>query len=122
MEHILIGSASPQLPGIRAGSLCAAAFHAQAEDAFHPFFVFKNGMENKVEAVEDQAAMLAEFGFDGIDHRERIELDRTLKALDKYGLKLFTIYFKVDIDNPENPYNEGLPEALPPADCITRLP
>lgn len=79
----------------------------------NPFFAFKNSMEKKVPAVEDQAAILAEIGFEGFDHRELVALDEALQALDKRGLKLFTIYFSVNIDTPETPYNPGLPEALP---------
>ncbi len=86
---------------------------AAGEEAFHPFFAYKNSMEKKVDTVAEQAAILAEIGFDGYDHRELEALDETLKALDAKGLKLFTIYFKVDIDTPDAPFNVGLSEALP---------
>ncbi len=79
----------------------------------NPFFAFKNSMEKKVPAVEDQAAILAEIGFDGFDHRELVALDETLRTLDEKGLKLFTTYFSVNIDTPDTPYNVGLQEALP---------
>lgn len=86
---------------------------APGEESFHPFFAYKNSMEKKVDTIEEQAAILAEIGFDGYDHRELDDLDETLKALDAKGLKMFTIYFKVDIDAPDAPFNAGLPEALP---------
>lgn len=84
-----------------------------AEEAFHPFFAFKNSMEMKIPDMGEQAAVLAELGFDGYDHRELEGLEETLKALDAHGLKLCTIYFKVDIDAPDRPWNSGLDEALP---------
>lgn len=84
-----------------------------AEEPFHPFFAYKNSMENKVPAMEDQAAILADIGFDGYDHRELEGLGEALNALDARGLKLYTIYFGVDIDAPDQPYNPGLDQALP---------
>lgn len=83
------------------------------DDGFHPFFAYKNSMEKKVATMEEQAAILADIGFDGYDHRELEALDEALKELDAKGLKLFTIYFRVDIDNPDAPFNAALPEALP---------
>jgi len=96
-----------------AGTLCAAALPAHGAEAFHPFFAYKNSMEKKVPAMDEQAAILADIGFDGYDHRELVALKETLRALDQRGLKLFSTYFRVDIDSPENPYNAGLQEALP---------
>lgn len=84
-----------------------------AEAPFHPFFAFKNSMETKIPGMEEQAAVLAELGFDGYDHRELAGLEEALKALDAHGLKLYTIYFKVDIDAPDQPWNPGLNDALP---------
>jgi sugar phosphate isomerase/epimerase len=95
---------------VSAGCLFSVA--AVGDDS-HPFFAYKNSMEKKVETMAEQAAILAEIGFDGYDHRELDALDETLKALDAKGLKMFTIYFKVDIDAPDAPFNAGLPEALP---------
>ena len=84
-----------------------------AEEPFHPFFAFKNSMETKLPDMEEQASVLAEIGFDGYDHRELEGLADALEALDARGLKLHTIYFRVDIDNPEQPWNAGLEAALP---------
>ena len=93
--------------------IVAVSAPVRAEEPFHPFFAYKNSMESKVPAMEEQAAILADLGFDGYDHRELDALEETLQALDKYGLKLYTIYFSVDIDAPERPYNPGLDQALP---------
>ena len=83
------------------------SMHMYAEEPFHPFFAYKNSMENKVPAMEEQAAILADIGFDGYDHRELEGLEEALLALDAKGLKLYTIYFSVDIDASGQPYNCG---------------
>ena len=79
----------------------------------NPFFAFKNSLEKEVPVIGDQAALLADIGFDGFDHRELVALDEALHALDEHGLKLFTTYFSVNIDDPDAPYNAGLQDALP---------
>lgn len=98
---------------ICAAGLVALSGAAAGEEAFHPFFAFKNSMEQKIPDMAEQAAVLAEIGFDGYDHRELDGLDEALQALDARGLELYTIYFRVDIDTPEMPYNPGLAESLP---------
>ena len=90
-----------------------ASMPMHGEEPFHPFFAYKNSMENKVPVMKEQAALLADIGFDGYDHRELEGLAEALQALDAKGLKLVTIYFSVDIDMPEQPYNTGLDQALP---------
>jgi len=80
----------------------------------NPFFAFKNSMETAGPAsVGDQVRILADLGFDGFDNRDLEGLDEQLKALDKHGLKLFTVYFSVRIDEGEVPFNPKLPEMLP---------
>ena len=95
------------LPG-----LSSAADVSKALD--NPFFAFKNSMETAGPAsVEDQAALLADIGFDGFDNRDLNGLEEELKALDRHGLKLYTVYFSVRIDEGETPFNPRLPELLP---------
>ena len=85
-----------------------------AEALDNPFFAFKNSMEKAGPAsVEEQVAILAEIGFDGFDNRDLQGLQEQLNALDKRGLKLFTVYFSVRIDEGEEPFNPRLPEMLP---------
>lgn len=93
-----------------AGLLAGAA---QEAEPFHPFFAFKNSMEHKLPEMTAQAAVLAEIGFGGYDHREVDALEEALRALDERGLKLYTIYFRVDIDTPEQPWTPDLDAALP---------
>ena len=95
------------------GGLVLATGTAFGDTGFHPFFAFKNSLEKRVPEIEEQAALLADVGFDGFDHRELVALDEALRALDKHDLNLFTIYFRVDIDAEENAFNAGLSEALP---------
>lgn len=85
-----------------------------ADKAGNSFFAFKNSMETAgPAAVEDQVAMLADIGFDGFDNRDLNGLEEELQALDRHGLKLFTVYFSVRIDPGETPFNPRLPELLP---------
>ncbi len=73
-----------------------------------------NSMETAGPAsVEEQAAILADVGFDGFDNRNLEGLDAQLKALDQHGLKLYTVYFSVRIDEGEEPFNPELAKILP---------
>lgn len=98
--------------------VCAAfllfALSSAADERMNPFFAFKNSMETAGPAsVEEQAALLQEIGFDGFDNRDLNDIEAALAALDRHGLRLFTIYFTVKIDPGETPYNPRLPEVLP---------
>jgi sugar phosphate isomerase/epimerase len=85
-----------------------------ADQVDNPFFAFKNSMETAGPAsVEDQVVLLADIGFNGFDNRDLNGLEEELQALDKHGLKLFTVYFSVRIDPDETPFNPKLPELLP---------
>lgn len=86
----------------------------RGDEARNPFFAFKNCMETAGPPAEDaQAALLKEIGFDGFDNRDLNDIETALDALDRHGLKLFTVYFTVRIDAGETPYNPRLPEVLP---------
>ncbi len=80
----------------------------------NPFFAFKNSMETAGPAsVEEQVKILKDVGFDGFDNRDLEGLKEELEALDRDGLKLFTVYLTVRIDDDETPYNAALPHSLP---------
>lgn len=84
------------------------------EGDMNPFFPFKNSMETAgPPSVYDQVAILKEIGFDGFDNRNLNDIEDTLKAVDQYGLKLFSVYFTVNIDPGEEAWNPKLPEVLP---------
>jgi len=90
------------------------AFAAPPAALDNPFFAFKNSMETAGPAsIADQVQILADLGFDGFDNRDLEGLEEQLKALDKHGLRLFTVYLSVRIDEGEEPFNPRLPELLP---------
>jgi sugar phosphate isomerase/epimerase len=80
----------------------------------NPFFAFKNSMEGQgPDSVEEQVQILKDLGFDGFEIRELEDIEASVQALEAQGLKLFTSYFKVNIDPGETPYNPRLTEVLP---------
>ncbi len=94
--------------------LAGGAHRCWGDDTANPFFAFKNCMETSGPPEEDaQAALLKEIGFDGFDNRDLNGIEAALDALDRHGLRLFTVYFTVRIDPGEIPYNPRLPEVLP---------
>lgn len=103
------------ISAVYAGGFCVAMDPVATPVAEFPaFFAFKNSMESGgPDNVEDQVKILDELGFDGFDNRDLNDLEAALQALDRHGLKLFTIYFTVRIDLDETPYNPRLPELLP---------
>lgn len=98
---------------VLAGLLAIFAANA-ADNTDNPFFAFKNSMESGGPAsVDEQVKILKELGFDGFDNRDLNDLPAALAALDRAGLKLYSIYFTVRIDPEEEPFNPGLEAALP---------
>jgi len=80
----------------------------------NPVFVFNNAFYNKKPAInlEDQAKILKDLDFDGIEHREVNGLFELKEVFDAYGLKVFTDYMQVDIDS-EQPFLPEWKEAIP---------
>lgn len=79
----------------------------------YPFFVFNNGVQDEqYDTPEKQALMLKSFGYDGMEMRGIADLPETLRALDKHGLKLYTLYININLDDKVHPYDEGLKEAF----------
>src|SRR5512133_846154 len=80
----------------------------------NPFFAFKNSMETAgPTSVEEQTKILSDIGYDGFDNRDLEGLKDELEALDRHGLKLFTVYLTVRIDDGETPFNQLLAKSLP---------
>ncbi|WP_423130314.1 family 16 glycoside hydrolase [Gaoshiqia sp. Z1-71] len=81
----------------------------------NPVFVFNNAF-NKQETVPlsfyEQALLLKELGFDGIEHREISGITELKDALQKQGLKIYADYLKIDIDQAE-PYLPEWKEVIP---------
>jgi sugar phosphate isomerase/epimerase len=78
-----------------------------------PFFVFNNGVkDSQYNTLEKQAQLLKTMGFDGMEMKGVDSLAETLVALDKYGLKVFTMYLNIDLDNERQPYDKELKDVF----------
>jgi sugar phosphate isomerase/epimerase len=79
---------------------------------FNPFFAMDTGTkDNDHKTIQAQAQMLAELGYAGFGHTGLDNLEEVLSALDKTGLKLFTIYLGVNLDDPDNSFYLRVNEA-----------
>jgi len=91
--------------------LFTSTLHAQTLD--NPFFVFHNGLEDETyNTIDKQMQLLLDNGYSGM---EKMRLDRFseyLEEANKRDLKLYTIYFNVDLDKPEEPYDVRFEEVL----------
>ncbi|MEX2232604.1 MAG: sugar phosphate isomerase/epimerase [Cyclobacteriaceae bacterium] len=78
----------------------------------HPFFVFNNGVnDEKYNTPEKQVRLLKSFGYDGMEMKGIDGIQETIQALDKHGLKLYTIYININLDD-EQPYDKRLREVF----------
>lgn len=79
----------------------------------YPFFVFNNGLEDEqYDTPEKQVELLKEFGYDGMEKKGIDGFDETLDALDENGLKMYTMYLNINLDNEEQPYDKRLKEVF----------
>lgn len=108
------------LPGLSAvvvfcllpDALPAAEEAAAKPGLTNPFFAFDNGTGHGCLAPEVQAKMLKELGYAGIGYTGAKGIPEMLKALDKHGLKMFSIYIHSNI-GPDGPsYDPHLKEAV----------
>ena len=76
------------------------------------FYAFNNSMRGKGMSMKEQVALLVELGFDGYEGHSMDELPEMVKLLDVAKLKMPTLYFKVDIDNTEQPFDPRIKEYL----------
>ncbi len=111
---VSLGTASRPAP---AQEKQAPAKPIQSETAgLGPFFAFDNGTGRGSVSLEDQAKLLAELGYAGIGYTGCDQIPEMLQALDKYNLRMFSIYVgaqlgdKVDEKGPS--YDPGLPAAI----------
>ncbi len=82
--------------------------------ASFPFFAFcidTHDSENR--ALDEQAALLKELGYDGVGHLWLDDVKERLESLDAVGLKLFQITMRVDITAEEEAYDQRLKDVLP---------
>ena len=76
----------------------------------NPIFPFNNAMrsmENAPKETDAQARLLQEIGFTGMEAYGSTTYDTLRGPFDKYGLKLYTNYIRIDLDK-EQPYDEAL--------------
>jgi sugar phosphate isomerase/epimerase len=95
--------------------LAAALLAAQCvRAADFPFFALcMDTHDAKKRNLQEQARMLKELGYDGAGHLWLAGLPERLATLDAAGLRLFQIYFSLNIDPAaRQPYDPGLKQAL----------
>ena len=101
--------------------LCALSWTAgadttakQAAPIANPFFAFcMDTHDSQHRTLEQQAQLLKELGYDGAGHLWLDDLAERIKTLDAAGLKLFQVYFGVDLASADKPYDLRLRESLP---------
>src|SRR5690554_239304 len=83
------------------------------DDEDYPIFVFNNGVQDEqFDTPEKQVKLLKDYGYDGMEKKGIDGFDETLDALEKNGLKLFTMYINIDMDNEKQPYDSRLKEVF----------
>lgn len=84
-----------------------------AEPHAFPFFAFDNGVGRDVGMKPaEQAAILAELGYQGIGYTGVKNIPEMLAALDARGLKMFSTYIPVNLAPDAEPYDRDLPKAI----------
>lgn len=81
----------------------------------NPFFALcMDTHDAKQRSLQEQAALLKELGYDGTGHLWFDHVPERLRTLDAAGLKLFQIYFRVNVaPDAKQPYDPRLKEILP---------
>jgi len=78
----------------------------------NPFFAFDNCTEREKLTPELQAKMLKELGYAGIGYTGAKNIPKMLEALDKHGLKMFSIYVGAQV-GPDGPtFDPDLAEGI----------
>jgi sugar phosphate isomerase/epimerase len=86
---------------------------AEQDGLKNSLYAFNNSMRGKQPSdPAAQAELLAELGYDGIEGYSLDELPRLAEEMHKRELKIATIYFKVDIDAKDSPYDQRIVEYL----------
>jgi sugar phosphate isomerase/epimerase len=93
----------------------SAATALRAARAKNPFFALcMDTHDERKRSLREQAELLKEVGFDGAGHLWLDQLEERVATLDAAGLRLFQVYFRVDVsDAPKQVYDSRLPQALP---------
>ncbi|NOY41273.1 MAG: sugar phosphate isomerase/epimerase [Planctomycetes bacterium] len=86
--------------------LCLPAWAEQ------PFFAFDNAFRQEKLPVSEQAAILAELGYDGIGYTGTQNIPQSLSALKAHNLRMFSTYVGVDLSANGTGYDPDLPKAI----------
>lgn len=88
---------------------------AEAEPGSRPFFAMDNGVGRGSWSAAKQAATLRELGYDGISYNytNPAELATWQTELRRHGLRLFAIYFPLQLEG-DDPFPAGWREAAAP--------
>jgi sugar phosphate isomerase/epimerase len=93
-------------------NLCLV-FNLYGQAPHNPFFVFNNGVKDEqYDSPRKQVQLLKTLGYDGMETKGTDSLAETLEALDEQGLKLYTMYLNIDLDNDKQPYDKQLKEVF----------
>jgi sugar phosphate isomerase/epimerase len=87
---------------------------AQKRVALSPLFVFNNGISDTMtyKTPEQQVALAARMGFDGVEKNKLDGFEPFYQAVKANGLKLYTLYVEVDLDNETTPFDPRLEAVL----------
>jgi sugar phosphate isomerase/epimerase len=87
-------------------------FQIYAQEFSPDFFVYEWGLRKaQSDNPEYWADLVDKAGFDGMELMGLEKADKMLPALKKKGLKLYTLYIKIDLD-AEVPYDENLKDYI----------
>jgi len=81
----------------------------------NPFFVFDNGLQSeKLKTIEAQLDLVKQVGFDGLSWRTDTpeHIKRVLDGARQRGLKLFTIYIKLELKAGRLVYDQRVKEII----------
>ncbi len=86
--------------------LCASVLAEQ------PFFAFDNAFRQEKLPISEQAAILAELGYNGIGYTGTQNIPQALSALKAHNLRMFSTYVSVDLSADGARYDPDLPKAI----------
>ena len=92
--------------------LVGFVFHTFGQEFSPDFFVYEWGLRQaQSDEPEYWADLVDKAGFDGMELMGLEKADKMLPALKKKGLKLYTLYIKIDLD-AEVPYDKNLKDYI----------
>ncbi|WP_020530075.1 sugar phosphate isomerase/epimerase family protein [Flexithrix dorotheae] len=85
--------------------------NAQKKSIENPFFSFNTGIKSGgYETLEEQAKLLKDLGYDGVEKEGIDGFSAMQKAIENEGLNIYTNYIRVDLDNEPQPYDPRIEE------------